>query len=66
MRHCHPQLLDALDQIHESIVVVPIDKATNNVALVCGHFYVSRITKESDRNNNGETTSYKEIKRFIL
>ena len=37
---------NALDNIHKDLVVVLIDKATGNIALVCKRFYASVINRE--------------------
>ena len=37
--------------IHKDFAVVPIDKATGNIALVCKRFYASVITRELGLNN---------------
>ena len=50
-----------LDQIHENFVVFPIDKATNNFALICKRNNASVITKELGFSNNEKTSTYKEI-----
>ena len=50
-----PHVKNALDNIHKNFVVVPIDKATGNIALVCKRFYVSVITRELGLNNNSST-----------
>ena len=41
-----PDVKNALDNIHKDFVVVPIDKATGNITLVCIRFYASDITRE--------------------
>ena len=33
--------INTTDNIHKDFVVVPIDKATGNIALVCKRFYAS-------------------------
>ena len=38
--------------LHKDFVVVLIDKANGNVALVCKIFYASVITRELGLNNN--------------
>ena len=48
----------ALDNIHKDFVVVPIDKATGNIVLVCEIFYASVITRELGLNNNSSTDTY--------
>ena len=35
-----------LEEFHKKYVVVPIDKASNNVAIICKKFYVSRLLEE--------------------
>ena len=50
---------NTLDNINKDFVVVPIDKATGNIALVCKRFYASFITRELGLNNNSSTDTYK-------
>ena len=54
-----PDVKNALDNIHKDFVVVPIDKATGNIALVCKRFYASVITRELGLSNNSSTNTYK-------
>ena len=35
-----------LTEFHERYVVVPIDKAANNIAIICKRFYVFRLLQE--------------------
>ena len=35
-----------LDHLHKHIVLVPVDKASNNIAIICKRFYVEVILKE--------------------
>ena len=44
--------INTIDNIHKDFVVVPIDKATGNTALVCKRFYASVITRELGLNNS--------------
>ena len=37
-----PDLKNALDNIHKDFVVVPIDRATGHIALVCKIFYIHK------------------------
>ena len=53
-----PDVKNALDNIHKDFVVVPIDKATGNIALVCERFNTSVITRESGLNNNSSKDTY--------
>ena len=59
-RDCLPSLdvKNILDNIHKDFVVVPIDKATGNIALVCKRFYGSVITRQLGLNNNSSTNIY--------
>ena len=52
-------VINALDNIHKDFAVIPIDKATGNIALVCKRFYASVITRELGLNNNSSTDTYK-------
>ena len=54
-----PHVKNASDNIHKDSVVVPIDKATGNIALVCKRFYAFVITRELGLNNNSSTDTYK-------
>ena len=53
-----PDVQNALDNIHKDFVVVPIDKVTGNIALVCKRFYASVITRELGLNNNSSADTY--------
>ena len=35
-----------LNYLHKHFVLVPIDKAANNITIICKHFYVEVILKE--------------------
>ena len=35
-----------LKEFHEKYVIVPIDKAANNIAVICKRFYVFRLLQE--------------------
>ena len=50
-----PDVKKALDIIHKDFVVVSIDKATGNIALVCKRFYASVVTRKLGLNNNSST-----------
>ena len=41
-----PDVRAYLDELHQKFVVVPIDKAANNVAIICKRFYLSSILQE--------------------
>jgi hypothetical protein len=38
--------LSALNDLHSRFVVVPIDKASNNVAIICKRFYIQKLLTE--------------------
>ena len=40
------EALSALTDLHSKYVVVPIDKASNNVAIICKRFYVQKLLDE--------------------
>ena len=50
-----PDVKNAFHGLHKDFVVVSIDKATWNIALVCKIFYASAIAKELRLNNNSST-----------
>ena len=45
------EVILALDQLQSEFVLVPTDKASNNVTIVCKKFYVSLIQKELTSSN---------------
>ena len=54
-----PDVKNVLDDIHKDFVVVPVDKASGSIVLVCKRFYASVITRELGLNNNssGDTNN---------
>ena len=40
-----------LKSLHDKFVLVPIDKAGNNVAIICKHFYAQTMHRELDYGN---------------
>ena len=54
-----PDVKNVLDNILKVFVVVPIDKATGNIAHVCKRFYASVITRELGLNSKSSTDTYK-------
>ena len=52
-----------LSQLKESFVIVPIDKATNNIAFICKQFYANVLVKELDfpSPNNCDSSTYHQI-----
>ena len=51
--------------IYKDFVVIPIDKATGNIVLVCKRFYASVITRELGLNNNSSTDTYNNAGAFL-
>ena len=43
--------MKVLKKLHNNFVFVPIDKASNNIAIICKHYYASFILKELDVAN---------------
>ena len=41
-----PNVLSNLNDLHAKFVFVPIDKASNNIAIVCKKFYILKLMKE--------------------
>ena len=39
-------VLACLRNLHEKFVIVPIDKASNNVAIICKKFYIDKLLQE--------------------
>ena len=46
-----PQVIQCLDTLHEHFVLCPLDKAANNVGIVCKQLYAQLIIKELDLGN---------------
>ncbi len=40
------EVQSALSELHKKFVIVPIDKATNNVAIICKRFYIQKLLNE--------------------
>ena len=50
-----------LADLHDRFVIVPADKASNNVVFICKTYYYSCLQKELVDNNDVDTTSLEEI-----
>ena len=50
-----------LKSLHSNFIFVPIDKASNNVAIICKHYYASTILKELNVTNNNVIDSTYEV-----
>ena len=51
-----PESTDYLKSLHDRYVLVPIDKAANNVAIICKRFYAEVILKEIGIIGEGNNT----------
>ena len=51
-----PDVIEYLQNLHSKFVMVPIDKAANNVSIICKRFYVEVILKETGILGEGNTT----------
>ena len=40
------EVLTSLSELHSKFVIVPIDKAANNVAIICKRFYIQKLINE--------------------
>ena len=65
------EVLADLDELHKDFVLVPTDKAKNNITIVCKKFYISMIEKELSSNtfskiNRSEDYIINEHKAFLL
>ena len=40
------EVLTSLSELHNKFVIVPIDKAANNVAIICKRFYIQKLLNE--------------------
>ena len=45
-----PDVKDTLRRLHDGFVLVPADKAANNVTVVCKRYYIETLIKELDIN----------------
>ena len=52
----NPEVIEYLRKMHEKYVFVPIDKAGNNIAIICKRYYVEVILKEIGHLGNGNST----------
>ena len=67
------EVKNTLFSLKEDFVIVPIDKAANNVAFICKHFYASTIIKElnldcrlSNQDDSNTYTSVSKTKDQII
>ena len=53
--------LDYLSYLHDNFVLVPVDKASNNVIVVCKKYYLDVVIKELN-----STSTYREYAVIVL
>ena len=51
----------ALAELHENFVIVPIDKAANNIALVCKRFYAQVLVAELGLDGINTCPTYEKV-----
>ena len=51
LRFCKSASQDTLHKLHANYVLVPADKAANNVIIVCKKYYIDTLVKELGINN---------------
>ena len=52
------QVISNLADLHDHCVIVPADKAPNNVVIVCKTYYLSCLKKELDLDNSTSSNTY--------
>ena len=63
-----PNVLSNLNDLHAKFVFVPIDKASNNIAIVCKKFYILKLMKElgiSDSQSNTYKISSSKFENIV-
>ena len=55
------QCLNALEDLHNRFVVVPIDKASSNIAFVCKRFYAQVLVSELGLEKSNMCSTYEKI-----
>ena len=56
-----PDVKDTLRRLHDDFVLVPADKAANNVIVVCKKYYIETLIKGINTTNIPSTDSFHEI-----
>ena len=52
---------DSLNELQDKFVIVPIDKATGNVAFICKIFYAKVILREVGLNTDVNSATYSAV-----
>ena len=57
-----PSVRECLNNIHERFVVVPADKAPNNIIFICKAYYLQCLVDELNLSaSNSTNTTYKRV-----
>ena len=57
-----PPVIECLKKLHDQFVVVPADKAPNNIIFVCKAYYIECLLKELNLSDNSSTNNtYKRV-----
>ena len=51
-----PDVKEYLAELHSKFVLVPIDKASNNIAIICKRFYINKLLSEVGLSGNPNNT----------
>ena len=54
-----PQVSNVLSELHDQFVLVPADKASNNIVFVCKKYYFNCLIQELGLNSNSNNPTYK-------
>ena len=52
-----PSVWECLDALHDKYVVVPADKASNNIIFVCKQYYIQCLKNELQINSDDESNT---------
>ena len=52
-----PDVKKHLEELHRQFFIVTIDKASNNFAVICRRYYISKLLVEVSQNTNKTSTS---------
>ena len=55
-----PDVAKTLSTIHDKYVVVPADKAQNNIVFICKKYYIECLLSEVDQDKTNRNQTYKE------
>ena len=55
------ECLQSLEELHNQFVIVPIDKASGNIAFVCKRFYAQVLVKELGLDGLAGSATYEKV-----